>query len=121
MTSFRLWPGITIDVMSDGTATVAQVYLTTDEYDFMGAGSSHRLSNDSNDPELGELLAIQRALGNLLDSVSAKTARRIKVNDKKASERYSYRTLDQWKSEQEAARKSSMEAHPAGKKKSKRS
>jgi len=110
--TYRRSPSFYASTATDGTATVVRVFLTTDEFEFKGAGSSRRMSGDANDPELGELLALKRALSSMLESIDAKTAKLIRVNDKKAAEAANYKTKEQWEAEQRAA---SMKAHPAGK------
>ncbi len=112
--SNRLDTEIHVHSLTDGTATVAQVVVHTDEFDFQGRGHSNRMPGDANDPELGEIIAVLRALENVTESMRAKARRIILVNDKKRDEAANYKTLADWTNEQEAARLKSMEAHPAG-------
>jgi hypothetical protein len=115
MSASRRDPDVYVQTLSDGTATVAKIRLFTDEFQFQGRGSSHRMPGDSNDPELGELLAVKRALENLLDSIDAKTRRLIKSNDKEAAAAENWRSREQWEAMQLLAIEAAMNAHPAGK------
>lgn len=109
------YPEICVHYLSDGTATVAKVTVLTEEYVIRGSGSSRRMAGDSNDPELGLLLAIKRALENVVDSLEAKTNRRTAVNDKKKTEAANYRTKEEWDKSQAEELVKAMESHPAGK------
>jgi len=100
-----------VSSMTDGTATVAKIVLETDEFEFRGSGSSRRMTGDANDAELGELLAVQRALEIILESMQAKTSRLIAVNDKKKKEAENWRSKEDWEDFQ---RQQAMDAHPAG-------
>jgi len=114
----RMNTDIFVRSMTDGTATVAQVIVSTDEFTFQGRGSSHRMPGDANDTELGEILAVKRALENVIESMSAKARRLIEVNDKKASEVANWKSREEWEAEVAAAREAAKRAHPAGKAKS---
>jgi len=103
---------IHVETLSDGTRTVAKVRYESEEFTLYGSGSSSRMPDDINDPELGRLLASKRALENLVESLGAKTRRIIEVNDKKAKEAVNYRTREEW---EEFNRAKAMERHPAGK------
>ena len=103
---------IYVSYLSDGTATVANVRVFTNEFSFNGSGHSDRMPGDPNDAELGRLLALQRALGSALASIEAKTARLIEVNDKAVAQAANYRTKEQWEQMQRNAAKAS---HPSGK------
>lgn len=113
--TFRLPTIINVEELSDGTATVVNVTVDTDEFHFNGAGSSHRMPDDENDRELGHLLALKRALESIVTSLDAKTKRLITVNDKKRSEAENYKTLEQYQAEQEQARVAAMRRHPSSK------
>lgn len=115
MARSRMSTDVFTRTMTDGTATVAEVIVSTDEFTFRGRGSSRRMAGDANDIELGEILAVVRALENVVDSMNAKARRLIAVNDKKASEAANWKSKEQWEAEQEAAKQAAMKAHPAGK------
>jgi hypothetical protein len=101
-----LW--MTYDLISDGTATVADVELYVgDSLVFHGAGSSRRVKGDKYDAQLGYTLALQRALGNAVASMAAFTGKKIAALDK----------ASQATTELAAAKS----AHPAGKGKKNRS
>lgn len=93
--------------LSDGIATVADVEVYVGNMAFHGQGSSRRVKGDKNDSDLGDVLALQRALSNAVRSMEAFTSRRIAALDKAVQARTE-------------ALERAKEAHPAGKGKRKK-
>jgi hypothetical protein len=60
-------------IVRDGKSTIAEVRVTVGDTLYCAVGSSHRASGDVTDNNTGDLLAISRALDNLVHELHKDT------------------------------------------------
>ena len=111
----RMQTQVVVEDLTDGTSTVVKVHLVTDEFCFHGSGSSRRMREDEPDEELGHLLALKRALDDIVASVDAKTKKIIRANDKIADAALNWRSKEEWEALQQKDLELAKAVHPAGK------